>query len=221
MDFPTNEPCRVLVVCEDAFARRGFASTIQQCPQFVTCGQAATYEAALNQLEELQPDLTILDLSVRNGLGLRLVSQLKQRRPTMLLVVTSMFEDAFYAGQVLAAGAEMYLNKRAHADDFVDALQRVVRGEMYVSADIAQQLLYRATGKPNGKPSSLISALTERELQVFELLGQGLNTKKIAKQMGISPHTVETYRERIRFKIDAKDGADLSFRAISWALLNG
>ena len=211
---------RVLLVSDHAFARLGFRSEVQQCEGFSTCGEASGCDDILQQLEKLRPDVAVIDLSLRNGLGLRLVSEVKQQYPQVRLIVSSMHDEAFYAAQVLSAGAEGYLSDRSDANSFVEALRHVVRGEVYVSQDVAQQIFYRATGKQNGQPACLTSTLTGRELEVFELLGQGHNTKRIAREMGISPHTVETYRERIRVKIDAKDGTDLTFRAIVWSLLH-
>jgi DNA-binding NarL/FixJ family response regulator len=200
--------------------RLGFQQVVQQCAGFHTCGEAAAIEETFEHLEKSRPDLAVLDMSLRNGLGLRTITQAKQRYPRVRFIVVSPHTEAFYAGQVLAAGAQACLSKSAGAEILAEALQRVAGGEAYVSADVAQQLLRRAGGKQHGSPAGVTELLTGRETQVFELMGQGLNTKRIAKRLEISPHTVETYRERIRVKIDAKDGTDLTFRAICRVLLN-
>jgi DNA-binding NarL/FixJ family response regulator len=165
----------------------------------------------------LEPDIVFLDLSLKNGIGLKAVQKMRNQSKPPRVLVTSSQEDALYAGQALAAGAAGYLHRQATPEEIPVALNCLLEGQVYVSPEIARQMCDRAV---NGTPSDPFGTLTIREREVFESIGRGCSTQRIANKLGLSKHTIETYRERIRWKIGACDGSDLTFRAIVWVLMN-
>jgi len=211
---------RVLVVSDYPLVRLAVVAILQGQTEFECCGQGTSYDEAFELIRTCDPDLVFLDLSLKNGIGLETVRRMKQHREGLKILVTSYHDDALYAGQALAAGAAGYLHKHAAPEQIAAALRSVSSGQVYLSPELSQQMLCRAVNGQKNQQSDPVHLLTNRELQVFEAIGRGDSTQRIARRLGLSVHTIETYRERIRWKIDAKDGSDMTFRAIVWVLLN-
>lgn len=211
----------VLVVSEMPLVRMGLVHLLQSEGGFRVCGQCETADQARQAVSELRPDFAIVDLSLRANLGLGLVEELKRELPDVRILVTSTHEDSLFAGMALRAGATGFVNKNVSPVEIMQGLRQLAVGRIFVSPHIAHEMLGQVAGKTSGESTNLFSSLSERELATFELIGKGWTTRRIARQLDISVHTVETYRERLRSKLGIKNSAELTFRAIVWVLLNG
>lgn len=211
----------VLVISARPIVRLGILAILNQAREFRLCGDVADAEEALQTAMTHRPDLAIVDIDVRGDIGLKLVQQLKQCTEGLSILAISHQPDAYFAGQVLAAGATGYVTSWEDATAIAEAIKTVAGGKTYLRANLSST--FAGTTKRNGAvtiedPTLL---LTQRELQVFDSMGTGLSTKQIARQLRLSVHTIETYRERIRGKLGHLDGSQLIHHAIVWKLLNG
>ena len=220
--MPTRDPVRskryrILVVDDHPIVCRGLQLLMANQPDMEICGEAASVPEALRQLEANPPDVVIVDLTLEGGHGLELIRQIQSRFGDVKIVVSSMHEETLFAERVLRARDHAYVNKQESADKIVDAIRQVLRGEIFVSSKFASRLCKRLLGgKISG--SSLIETLTDRELQVFELIGEGFSAKQIANRLSLSPKTVETHRDKIRTKLNLANASELTRHATQWIL---
>ena len=192
------------------------ANLINQQPDLLVCGEAATVSAAFAAIATVPPDLAIVDISLQNSSGLELIKQLQIFSPGLPVLVLSMHDESLYAERVLRAGARGYVNKSETAQKVVQAIRRVLEGKLYVSEKIAEAMTARAlTGRP-ATSHSPVEILSDRELQVFEMLGQGLGTRQIAADFHVSVKTVEAYCARIKEKFQLTSATQLLREAIRW-----
>jgi DNA-binding NarL/FixJ family response regulator len=161
------------------------------------------------------PDLAVIDLSLAKGTGLELIRSLRESSPALRLLVLSMHDEALFAERVLRAGARGYLMKRQAITGLIGAIREVLSGHIYVSGDVAQAVLERL-GHEGAAADSPLAELTDRELEVFDLIGRGLSTAAIAEQMSVSIKTIETYRSNIKTKLNLKHATDLIRFAATW-----
>lgn len=210
-------PKKILIVDDHPVVREGLAMHIAQQPDLEVCGEAEDVPGALALLKSTQPDLAIIDISLKQGNGIDLISSLKERHPTTRVLVWSMYKENLYAERALRAGAQGYLHKGRATSQLLDAIRAVLAGKVYVSEELANDLLHRVVGgkKVERSPMDLLS---NRELEAFELIGQGQTTEKIAALMNVSPKTVETYRARIKEKLGLSNVTELVQRAAQWVL---
>lgn len=206
---------RILVVDDHPIVRLGIRQMIASEPRFTICGEAGSAAAAL-QLVKTKPDLAIVDLSLEDGSGLDLIRSLLEAAPDIRVLVLSMHDEALFAERALRAGAHGYIMKQEAIDGLVHAIDEVLSGRLFVSERIAQHLLERV-GHEAARSGGRLGNLTDRELEVFELIGRGLSTAAIADRLQVSVKTVETYRSNIKTKLDLKDAADLIRFAATWA----
>lgn len=209
---------RVLVVDDHPVVRLGYSDLINQQPDLEVCGEAADVAEALAQLESSQPDLMIVDISLKQSDGLDLIRQVKARRPATRLLIVSAHDEALFAERGLRAGAIGYVNKEEAIDRLVEAIHRVLRGEIYIRDAVASRMMCRAIGRKSDLQRSPVETLSNRELETFRLLGQGYKTRMIAERMGVSFKTVESYRENIKKKLNIKSAAELVRHAVQWML---
>lgn len=184
-------------------------------PDLSICCEAATGEEALALAMNAKPDLAIVDLSLGTMHGLEVVRQLHQALPDMPVLVLSMHDEALFAERALRAGARGYMTKKGAIEGLIPAVRHVLAGKIYASEAVSQQILaglQRGTPVPEGP----IGGLTDREIQVFELIGRGLSTAGIADRLGVSVKTIETYRSNIKTKLNLRDAAALVRYATSW-----
>jgi DNA-binding NarL/FixJ family response regulator len=167
-------------------------------------------------VEHLRPDLVIVDLSLTHGSGLELIRAVRQSLPHLPVLVLSMHDETLFAERALRAGARGYIMKREAITGLVTAVRQVLSGRIYASEGISQTLLERV-GREHPSPANLLADLTDRELQVFELIGKGLSTASIADQLGVSVKTIETYRSNIKTKLNLKDATGLIRFAATWS----
>jgi DNA-binding NarL/FixJ family response regulator len=218
----TKPIARVLIVDDHPAVREALAIRIASQPDLAVCGEAADMAEALQVAVATDPDVAVIDISLKSGSGIDLIKRLKARNARVRMVVWSMYSEELYAERALRAGAMGYLTKEQATGQIVDAIRQVLAGKMYLSPAMTESLLKRAVGAPDaGASPSPIETLSDRELEVFRLIGQGSKTQEIAEQLHLSIKTVETYRDRIRQKLDLSDGMELTRAALAWVLENG
>ncbi len=186
---------------------------ISSQPDMSVCGEAATEDEAIELVKQLCPDLVIVDISLKSGNGIELVKRIKLLNATTKMLVVSTFQESLYAERALRAGALGYLNKQESNEKLIDAIRTVMQGERFVSAETTQRLIAQALGNRTITQDP-IEQLTDRELEIFKMIGEGVNTSTIAEKLFLSTHTVDTHRENIKRKLGAKNGAELNRKAI-------
>lgn len=214
----SSVPANVLIVDDHAFLRRGLAQIIEDLPEVTVCGEAGGVSETLEKMRRLQPDIVIVDISLGDGNGLELTKEIKSQWPDVRVLVSSMHDEALFAERALRAGAMGYVSKSDDVDCFINALRRVLDGQVYLSPRMTDRLLTRVVaGSPDNNTSPL-ERLSDRELEVFEMIGRGLSTKQIASKLDLSRKTVETYREHIKTKLSLRNGSELTQHAVQWVL---
>ncbi len=208
---------KVLIVDDHPVIREGLAMHLGTQPDLEVCGEANDIPGALSLLASTHPDIAIIDISLKNGNGLELIRRIREREDNVRILVWSMHPENLYAERALRAGAQGYLNKGQATHHVLDALRAILQGKIYVSGGLADQLLSRMIGRKKDERSP-IESLSDRELEVFQLIGAGLMTEAIAEKMHISPKTVETFRSRIKEKLGLNNMAELIQRAAQWVL---
>jgi DNA-binding NarL/FixJ family response regulator len=201
-------PMRILIVDDHPIVRLGIRQMITSEPDLEICAEADSAQAAMAAVHEAQPHVAIIDLSLGNDSGLELIRDLRTTRPDVVVLVLSMHDEALYADRALRAGARGYIMKREAITGLVGAIRTVLGGRIYVSEAMTQAILERV-GRQDPLTEDPLGKLTDRELQVFDLIGRGLSTSAIAEQLGVSIKTIETYRSNIKTKLNLSDAADL------------
>ena len=221
MSSQTTSATRVLIVDDHPFMRAGLAQTITDRTGMVVCGEAGSVSEALQMMGKHRPDLAVVDLSLGEESGLDLIKAIKDQWPTTRILVSSMHDETLFAERVLRGGALGYVNKGEPPEVFVVALERVNSGQVYLSERMTNRMLGRMLSddaQPEGDP---IEKLSNREIEVFELIGNGMVTKQIAARLGLSPKTIETYREHIKAKLNLANASELTRHAVQWVLERG
>jgi DNA-binding NarL/FixJ family response regulator len=217
-----KQPARVLIVDDHPAVREALAIRISTQRDLEVCGEAADMAEALRLIAATDPDVAVIDIALKDGNGIDLIKRIKDRNDRVRMLVWSMYGEDLYAERALRAGALGYLNKEHATDEIVNAIRQVLAGKVYLNRIMTEKLLKRAVGDTG--PSlerSPVEALSNRELEVLRLIGQGLKTQEVAERLHLSPKTVETHRDRIRAKLDLKDGHELGRYAQRWVLENG
>lgn len=212
---------KIVIVDDHPSTRFGLATRIELEPDLQICGEASDVEEALELIRRVRPDLAVIDVSLQTGSGIDLIKQVKQRHPGIKMLVWSMYEEALYAERALSAGAMGYINKQQAIDTIVEAIRTILAGDLFISKELSAKMLHRVIGGKESAACSPVEALSDRELETFRLIGQGMNTKGIAKSMDLSPKTIETYRSRIKEKLELNNMAMLTREATQWVLENG
>ncbi len=221
MRRPSFTETRVLIVDDHPFMRRGLAQTINDQAGMTVCGEAGSVAEARQMMETCHPDLAVVDISLGAESGLELIHAIRERWPATRVLVSSMHDETLFAERALRAGALGFVNKGEPPDVFVAALQRVNSGQIYLSERMTNRMLDQVlTDKPEATRSP-IETLSNRELEVFEMIGRGMATKQIAARLGLSPKTIETYREHIKQKLNLSNATELTRNAVQWVLEQG
>jgi DNA-binding NarL/FixJ family response regulator len=207
---------RIVVVDDHPIVREGLVRVLDQTADLSVCGQAENIAQALEIIRQTNPSLAIVDISLGGQNGLELVKDIKARYPELPVLVHSMYDESMYAERCLRAGATGYIMKEAPPHRLLGAVRQVLRGEVHLSEPMTKQILGRISGGPGGKGSSPGELLSDRELEVFELLGGGRSTKEIARVLHLSDKTVQTHREHIKEKLEIKDAVGLVRQAVQW-----
>ena len=211
---------RALIVDDHPAVREALALRISRQPDMKVCGEAADMRDALRLIADSEPDVAVVDISLKTGSGIDLIKRIKDRSDRVRILVWSMHSESLYAERALRAGALGYVNKDQATDRIVEAIRRVLAGKVWLSEVMAERLLQRSVGG-SGEDRSPLDVLADRELEVFRLIGEGVKTAEIAERLHLSVKTVETYRDRIRQKLDLSDGTKLVHYATQWVLENG
>lgn len=206
---------RIFLVDDHPFMRHGLSEFIANQPNMVVCGEADNARDALTAIDQLKPDMVITDIILPGKSGLELTKDLRAMHPDIAILVMSMHDEPYYAERVLHAGARGYLMKREGSTKLITAIQQVLDGHTYVSESIANRILESLSrGRTEG--DSPVEKLTDRELEVFELIGQARTSRDIAEQLRISIKTVEAHRANIKEKLNLKGGPELIRLAVRW-----
>lgn len=216
------KPARVLIVDDHPAVREALALRISRHADLLVCGEAAELAEALQLVSETKPDVAVIDIGLKTGNGLDLIKRIKARDEPVRMLVWSMYQESLYAERVLQAGALGYITKEQATDKIVDAIRRVLEGKIYLSEAMTEKLLIRIqNGSTLGQGYRPEECLSDRELEVFQLIGKGLDTQEIATRLNVSPKTIETYRFRMKEKLQIDDGKELFRRALLWVEENG
>jgi len=207
---------RILVVDDHAVLREGLVAQINREPDLLVCGEAADARAALSAAEKLLPDLVLADLTLPGRNGLELIRDLHALCPTLPVLVLSMHDASLFAERVLRAGGRGYISKQQSGERLLIAIRRVLAGQIYLSDDVSTQLLDTLSNQRPAKTLSPVEQLTDRELEVFTMIGQAKETKTISRQLGMSAKTVEAHRASIKRKLKLKTGPELTRHAVLW-----
>jgi DNA-binding NarL/FixJ family response regulator len=214
-DNTANSPARILVVDDHAMTRYGILQLLNQQTDMNVCGEAETAHQALTAVDMLQPDLVLVDLTMPGRSGLELIKDIHAMHPKVNVLVVSMHDESLYAERVLRMGARGYIMKNEGGKKLLEAIRRVLQSKVYVSENISERILDTMSGRP-AAASSALASLTDRELEVFLCIGQGLSTHEIATQLHLSAKTVETHRLHARAKLGLKSGPELMKFAVRW-----
>jgi DNA-binding NarL/FixJ family response regulator len=216
---PIASSRRIFVVDDHPMIREGLAAQIANQPNLNLCGEAEDMAEALSRIGAAEPDLVIVDISLKNGNGIDLVKRLKAKDPSLVILVWSMHPENLYAERALRAGARGYVSKGKSASQIMDAVHTVLDGRTYLSPEMSEKLLGRVIGGGHQEmTASSVETLTDRELEAFEFLGQGMTTQQIASKMHVSRKTIETYRARIKEKLGLANAVELIQHAVQWVL---
>jgi DNA-binding NarL/FixJ family response regulator len=206
----------IVIVDDHPIVRRGLAALIDNEPDLAVCGEATTRLGALTTIKQSNPDLAIVDLALEgNDDGLDLVKDIKACYPKMQILVLSMHSEATYAERALRAGAGGYVSKQQLDETVLVAIRRLLGGDVYMSEALAAQLAVQFIAAPNRPPGPL-ALLSDRQLQVFRLIGEGRTTRDIAQLLHLSIKTIESHREHLKQKLVLDSSTDLVRRAIQW-----
>ncbi|MHA3772776.1 response regulator [Verrucomicrobiota bacterium sgz303538] len=213
-ETPTKR--RVFVVDDHPIFRHGIVQVINSEPDFDVCGEANSASEALAALREIAVDIAVLDISLQGCNGIELIKHLAAEHPKLPMLVLSMHDERHYAVRALRAGANGYVMKREHVDNFITALRRVLEGKIYVSDALGEQLIFQALRGNTTEASSPVDLLSDREVEILQLVGQGRSSRDIADQLHLSTKTVESHRLRMKEKLGLKNASELVRFAMNW-----
>ncbi|HET7537691.1 MAG TPA: response regulator transcription factor [Candidatus Didemnitutus sp.] len=206
---------RILLVDDHPLTRQGIRALIEQQRRFAICGEADSTPRALELATKMEPDLAIVDITLRSTNGIELTKGLRVQVPEMRVLIVSMHDEDVYAERALRAGAMGYLMKHEASEKVIAAIDRIMQGEIYVSDRLKRKMLHRFVQHSDPIVSPM-EKLSDREIEVFQLLGNGYGTREIAQLLNLSVKTIDSYREHLKEKLGITSGGDLVRRAIQW-----
>lgn len=209
---------KILIVDDHPIVRAGLRELLAAEPSLCVVGEAADVLEGLRQVAALSPDLVIVDLSLRGSNGLDLLKRIRAEHPEVRMIVASMHDEADFADRALAAGAMGYVSKHEPLETILDAVRRVMGGRVYLSPQMTERMLQRMTRRGTARRATPIDGLSDRELEVFEAIGNGHSTREIAQQLQLSVKTIETHRENIKRKLGLANNSELIRRSWQWVL---
>jgi DNA-binding NarL/FixJ family response regulator len=212
---------RILIVDDHPMMRQGLAQLIGLESDLSVCGEAENAGSALNAVSSLKPDLVLADISLPGKNGLELIKDFQAIQPGLPVLVISMHDESLYAERVLRAGGRGYIMKQEGGKKLMQAVRQVLEGKVYVSEKISAGILENLTGHRPGMEGSAVERLTDRELEIFQLIGQGKSTRDIAETLHLSVKTVDVHRANIKTKLKLNSASDLIRYAVRWAESQG
>jgi len=210
---------RIFIVDDHPMVRKGIIQLVSEDPGLVVCGEADNMTDALQQINVNRPDLVIIDMSLSGGSGLDLIKHISARDKSICMLVFSMYEESLYAERVMLGGAHGYVSKQSASNQLIEAIHHVLDGGIYLSEEMKQRLGNELNGKK--LELQITDRLSDRELTIFELIGEGLGNAAIAKQLNVSPKTVESHQANIKNKLGVNSALELKRSALLWHLDRG
>ena len=217
----TKKKMRILVVDDHPIVRQGLVELINHEKDLEVCGGVGEAQEALKSIDKLKPDMVTVDITLTDKSGLELIKDIKANYASLPVLALSMHDESLYAERVLRAGAKGYIMKHEATEKVVEAIRRVLSGQIYMSSPMMQRIMHRLAGEEIEGGGSPLSQLSDRELEVFRLIGKGYTTRQIAGKLHLSIKTIETYRAHIKEKLDFEDSAELLQYAIQWTSIEG
>ena len=211
-----KNPVRIVIVDDHPLLRKGVGQLINNEKDLMVVGEAEDAAKALTAIEAAQPDVALIDISLGGASGIELLKNIKARFPKLQVLVLSMHDESVYAHRALRAGASGYIMKQEATEKVLTALRKVLRGEVYLSERLGARMLNTLVGGRSQSASSPIEALSDRELEVFSLIGQGHGTRPIAEKLHLSVKTIESHRAHIKEKLNLQTATELVHHAIQW-----
>ena len=208
---------QVLIVDDHPIVRQGLRRLIDQEKDLAVCGEAESLAEAETAIRKLRPDLVISDITLKQGDGIDLVKHARAKHPRLPILVLSMHDEVIYAERVLSAGANGYIMKQADSAELLRAMRRLLGGGIYVSEAIGNSMLRMAASGGRHAVANPIERLSNRELQILQMIGSGLSTRQAAEALSLSMKTIETHRERIKRKLHLATGSQLVQYAVNWS----
>ncbi len=213
---PAAEKSRIFIVDDHAMFREGLRQLIEYDPGLTVCGDAPDAAGALEGIRQSRPDVVIVDITLAESSGLDLIKNLRNEYEDLPVLVVSMHEESLYAERALRAGAMGYVMKNEPAKTVIAAIHSVLRGEMYLSRKMSSSVISKFVRGETDQPMSPLEILSDRELEVFRMLGQGKGTRQIAQELGVTIPTIQSFRNRIKDKLQLKTAPELVLQAINW-----
>ena len=211
-----NQISRILLVDDHPIVRQGLTEMIDHEKDLCVCGAAEDLHRALDAVAALKPDLVMVDISLKGGNGIELLKNIKVRHPNMLVLMLSMHDETLYGLRALRAGASGYIMKQEATEKVLIAIRRVLNGEIYLSERMERRMMQQLVRGRTPRSGSPIEDLSDRELEVFNLIGQGHGTRQIAEELHLSIKTIESHRAHIKEKLNLKTATELVQYAIQW-----
>lgn len=211
---------RILIVDDHPLVRQGLVGLLSAEHDFEICGEASGADEARRLAARHSPDVAIVDLSLKDGSGIELIKELHARSDQTKLLVLTMHDESLFAERALRAGAVGFVSKHEASRTIIKAIRTVLGGKLYLSERMTERMLKRVVGAGDAVVRSPIERLTDREIEVFEMIGQGLTSRQIAQRLDLSPKTIETHREHLKEKLDLKNANELTKHAVQWVLEN-
>jgi DNA-binding NarL/FixJ family response regulator len=212
-----STPPRILIVDDHPVFRRGMAALLQENEEFAVCAEAEDAKSALDAMRQSAPDLVLMDISMPGTNGIEIIKLMLAEQPQLAILIVSMHDESLYAMRALRAGAKGYVMKAEAQTQVVEALRKVLAGGVYVSPQYSERLIYKIISSPENESGSPVDMLSDRELEVLQLIGKGTSTGGIASELHLSIKTIETHRARIKEKLGFHDGAEMVRFAVEWA----
>jgi len=212
----TRSKRKIVIVDDHPIVRQGLAQLINQEKDLEVCGQAGDAHEALQAIRQLHPDMVIVDIGLKDTSGMELIKDLKIQYPELPVLTLSMYDESIYGERALRAGARGYVMKQEATAKVVTAIRRVLAGEVYVSDGMAAKMVSKLVGGGTRSAGSFADNLSDRELEVFRMIGAGFGTREMAEKLHLSIKTIETYRAHIKDKLGLQDANELLRTAIRW-----
>ena len=212
-----KNPTRILIVDDHPILRQGISQMINHEKDMTVCGDAEDAHRAMDLIGTTKPDIAIIDISLKGTSGIELLKNIKVHYPKLIVLVLSMHDESVYAQRALRAGASGYIMKQEASEKVLVAIRKVLHGEVYLSEKLGAKMLNQLVGGRTSLSGSPIEELSDRELEVFGLIGQGHGTRPIAEKLHLSVKTIESHRAHIKEKLNLKNATELVHHAIQWA----
>ncbi len=215
-DKADENKSNILLVDDHPIVRQGLAELVNQQTDLAVCGQAEDAYQAMKAVKELKPDMAIVDISLKETSGMELIKDLNSQYPDLPVLALSMHDESLYAERALRAGARGYIMKDEATEKVIMAIHKILRGEIYISDKMATKMMRKLVGSSTEVNTSPVDRLSDRELEVFQLIGKGFGTRQISERLFLSIKTIETYRAHIKEKLHLADSAEMLRYAIQW-----